>query len=74
LQPLSDAALKEVFENICLLYDSAYDFLEEDLTIDRIFKRVTAQGGRTRLFVKVVVEALDLARLNHGQPLDEVLQ
>jgi hypothetical protein len=74
LQPLSDAALKEVFKHICLLYNSAYEFLEEDLTIDRIFKRVTAQGGRTRLFVKGAVEALDLARLNHGQPLDEVLQ
>jgi len=74
LQPLSDAVLKEVFEHICLLYDDAYEFLEEDLTIDRIFKRVTAQGGRTRLFVKGAVEALDLARLNHGQPLDEVLQ
>jgi len=74
LEPLTDTTLKEVFEHICLLYDSAYDFLEEDLTIDAIFQQVTAQGGRTRLFIKGSVEALDLARFNSGQPLDEVLK
>ena len=62
-----------MFEHICLLYDSAYDFLEEDLTIDAVFRRVTTQSGRTRLFVKGSVEALDLIRLSHGKALDEVL-
>lgn len=74
LQPLTDAALKTVFEHICLLYDGAYGFLEDDLMIDMILRRVVTRGGRTRLFVKGAVEALDLARLNHGQPLDEVLR
>lgn len=74
LEPLTDIALKDVFEHICLLYDSAYDFLEEDLTIDAVFRRVTTQSGRTRLFVKGSVEALDLIRLSHGKALDEVLQ
>jgi hypothetical protein len=74
LQPLTDDALKEVFEHICLLYDSAYNFLEEDLTIEAIFHHVTTQGGRTRMFVKSSVEALDLVRLNHGKPIGEVLQ
>ena len=64
LESLTKSALKEVFEHICLLYDSAYDFLEDDLTIDEIFQRVTLESGRTRSFVKGAVEALDLARLN----------
>lgn len=54
--------------------DSAYDFLEEDLTISAIFRRITTQGGRTRMFVKGSIEALDLVRLNYGRVLDEVLQ
>lgn len=74
LQHLTDTTLKEVFEHICLLYDSAYKFLEHDLTIDMIFRRVTTRGGRTRMFVKSSVEALDLVRLNYGQPVGEVLQ
>jgi Cdc6-like AAA superfamily ATPase len=74
LQHLTDTALKKVFEHICLLYDSAHEFLEHDLTIDMIFRHVTTQGGRTRMFVKSSVEALDLVRLNHGKPLSEVLQ
>jgi len=74
LPPLPDDALKEVFEHICLLYDGAYNFLEGDLTIDTIFHRVTKHGGRTRMFVKGSVEALDLIRLNPGKMLDEVLR
>lgn len=66
LQPLTDDALKEVFEHVCLLYNSAYDSLEEGLTISAIFRRITIQGGRTRMFVKGSVEALDLVRLNYG--------
>jgi len=72
LKPLSDDALKKVFEHICLLYDSCYKFLEEDITLDKIFRRVNNQSGRTRLFVKASVEALDLIRFNSGKNLDEV--
>jgi len=74
LQPVSDDTLKEVFEHICLLYDSSYDFLEEDLTIDKLFRKVNTQSGRTRLFVKGSVEALDLVRLNPEKDLGKVLQ
>jgi len=74
LEPLSDEALQEVFREICLRYDSAYDFLEGDLTISHIFDHIASRAGRTRLFVKGAVEALDLVRLNHGRSLDEVLQ
>ena len=66
LESLTKSALKEVFERICRIYNSAYDFLEDALTIDEIFQRVTLESGRTRLFVKGAVEALDLARLNKG--------
>jgi hypothetical protein len=64
LFPLTDDALKQVFEHICLLYDDAYGFLVEDMHANEIFQRVTSEAGRTRLFVKGSVEALDLARLN----------
>ena len=74
LKPLSNNARKEVFEHICLLYDSCYNFLEEDLTIDNIFRKVNTRSGRTRMFVKGAVEALDLVRLNPGKDLGEVLQ
>ena len=66
LRPLTDDAFKDVFEHICLLYDGAYGFLAGDVTIDKIFRRVASESGRTRLFVKGSVEALDLARLNRG--------
>ncbi len=62
LKPLSEKALKQVFEHICLLYDSAYDYLEEDVTIDAIFSKLN-QSIQTRLFVKGAVELLDIARL-----------
>jgi len=74
LEPLSDDVLKKVFEHICLLYDGYYDFLEEDLTIDKLFRKVNTQSGRTRLFVKGSVEALDLVRFNPEKDLDKVLQ
>jgi len=74
LEPLPDDTLKEVFEHICLLYNSSYDFLEEDLTVDKLFREVNTQSGRTRLFVKGSVEALDLVRFNPEKDLDKVLQ
>lgn len=61
LEPLSEKALRQVFEHICLLYDSAYDYLEEDVTIDAIFN-ILNQSIQTRLFVKGAVEILDIAR------------
>ncbi len=66
LSQLTDNALKDVFENICRIYDNAYDFLEEDVTIDKIFRRVISEAGRTRFFVKGSVEALDIARLKNS--------
>jgi len=70
---LPDVALKEVFEHICLLYDSAYNFLEEDLTINAIYRKLADDAGRTRLFVKASVEALDLARAHPKKKIDDLL-
>lgn len=64
LRALSDVALRDVFGHICRLYAETYDFPEDDLTIDMIFRQVLSQGGRTRMFVKGAVEALDLVRFN----------
>jgi len=75
LEPLTDAAFKEVFEHICLIYDSAYNFLEEDVTIDHIYREVRfGRSGRTRSLVKGAVEALDLLRLSHGDTSDKVIK
>lgn len=62
LEPLSEGALREVFEHICLLYDSAYDYLDEDAIIDTMFDKLN-RLKQTRLFVKDAVELLDIARL-----------
>lgn len=74
LGPLTDNALQEAFEHICLLYDSSYNFLEETPIIEAISRKVNTQSGRTRRFVKAAVEALDLVRFNSSKPLDEVLE
>jgi len=74
LEPLSDEGLRQIFEHVCLLYDSAYDFLEEDITIDAIFRKVNRQQARTRLFVKGTVESLDLVRFYPEGSIDEVLR
>ena len=71
LQHLSDEALREVLEHICLLYADAYDYLE-DGSIDPAFHLLEARDGRTRMFVKGAVEALDLARFYGWESLSEV--
>lgn len=74
LEPLTAEALREVCKQICLLYDRAYGFQAEDMTVGSIFERAASRTGHTRLFVKGLVEALDLVRLNNGQALDEILE
>ena len=74
LEPLTNDALKEVFENICLLYSYSYNFIEDDSIINAIFRKVNTQSGRTRLFVKGSVEAIDLVRIYRNKPLEEVLR
>lgn len=73
LEPLGEQALKGLFEEICLIYDSAYGFLEKDPIVDLIYRRVKDRGGRTRMFVKAAVEALDLMRFGQRRPVAEVL-
>lgn len=73
LEPLDEQTLKGLFEEICLIYDSAYGFLEKDPIVDLIYRRVKDRGGRTRMFVKAAVEALDLMRFGQNRPVAEVL-
>ena len=70
LEALGNKALIDVFEHICELYKETYNFTEKDLQNRYIFDRVTTESGRTRLFVKGSVEALDLFRLSRGKGLD----
>ncbi|MDI3476697.1 MAG: hypothetical protein PWQ59_222 [Thermoanaerobacterium sp.] len=68
LKPLSDNALKKVFEHICRIYGNAYSFSKININTEEIFRKVISEAGRTRLFVKGSVEALDIARLlNSGR-------
>ncbi|MDD5702711.1 MAG: DUF2791 family P-loop domain-containing protein [Dehalococcoidales bacterium] len=73
LQSLSDSALKEVYEHICLLYDSSYDFLESDSDNTKSFDLIKSKtNGGTRSMIKGSVEILDLKRFHHGISLEEI--
>jgi len=73
LQPLSEAALKEVFEHVCLLYDSSYSFLESDYDIDECFEHIKSRSGvKTRSFIKGAVEVLDLRRFHPNMSLGQI--
>lgn len=64
LTSLSDRTLKNVFEQICQTYRTAYGATAVDFDVAKVFARISGDSGRTRLFVKASVEALDLERLN----------
>lgn len=73
LQPLSEAALKEVFEHVCLLYDSSYGFLESDHDVDECFGHIKSRSGvKTRSFIKGAVEILDLRRFHRNMSLGQI--
>jgi hypothetical protein len=64
LDTLADNALETVFGQICRTYTTAYRFDIGEMTTAEVFERVSNASGRTRMFVKASVEALDLLRLN----------
>ena len=71
LQPLSDGALKDIFEHVCLLYDSAYGFLESDRDVQGCFEVIKAKSqAGTRSFIKGSVEVLDLRRFHPSLSLE----
>lgn len=71
LQPLSEGALKDIFEHVCLLYDSAYSFLESDRDVQGCFEVIKAKSQTgTRSFIKGSVEVLDLRRFHPGLSLE----
>jgi len=73
LHPLSEAALKQIFEHICLLYDSGYGFLERDLDISKCFEVIKGKSrAGTRSFIKGSVEILDLRRFHPGMSLEQI--
>lgn len=73
VQPLSEPALKDVFDHICLLYDSGYNFLESDRDVQGCFELVRRKSRSvTRSFVKGSVEILDVRRFHPGMSLDQI--
>ena len=73
LQSLSESALKEVFEHVCLLYDSSYGFLESDHDVHECFRHIERRSGiKTRSFIKGAVEILDLRRFHRDMSLGQI--
>jgi hypothetical protein len=71
LQPLYQGALKDIFEHVCLLYDSAYSFIESDRDVQGCFEIIKAKSQTgTRSFIKGSVEVLDLRRFHPGLSLE----
>lgn len=68
IKPLTEDAQKDIIDTLCLIYDQAYDFLRDpNILARRIFDHNGKKEHRTRLFVKSVVEALDLLRFYPDQ-------
>ena len=70
LEHLNNEALMRILEKVVLLYREAYGFQPNSDFSDIVFKRISSIGGKTRMFIKGVVEALDLMRFYPGKPLD----
>jgi hypothetical protein len=66
LEELQDEHLKELYHKINSLYDLAYDFSSHDSIFVHLPK------DKTRLFVKSVVEALDVMRFNPATYQEEL--
>lgn len=75
LDSLAEAPLREVLIHIGVLYHQAYGIHEPNIPLVQLFQIVRRRAaGSTRLFVKAVVEALDLAYSCPNVPLSTVLQ
>ena len=66
LEELQEVYLEELYHKINSLYDIAYGFSSQDSIFGHLPK------DKTRLFVKSVVEALDVMRFNPETYLDEL--
>lgn len=74
LEDISEAALKETFNKICLLYDSAYDFPKAISDINDCYEIVrdrTKTGIRS--FIKGAVEIHDIRRFNPDLSLKQIV-
>lgn len=66
LSPLSKQTLRRIVEKICGIYMDAYSQSNEILA-DKVLKKIPLDRKSPRLFVKSVVEALDLLRFYPDQ-------
>lgn len=74
LEELSEESLREIFDHICLLYNSAYDFPKAVSDTSRCFEIVR---GRARIgnrsFIKGSVEIHDLRRFHPSLPIEQLV-
>lgn len=75
LRPLAEDSLQQILDHIKELYSQAYyGFTTDALSVETILAKIPPHSGRTRLFVKACVEALDIIRNNPYIAIDELLQ
>ena len=74
LKCLEEEALKGLYEEVNRVYDRAYRFRTTDLSFEAIVRRVDSQEAVTRRFLKATIEALDLARMNPGLSMQDLLE
>lgn len=73
LDPLNDAAITSVFEQVRQWYGKAYNFNTTTIPMSTLFEVATAYSDSTRMQIKRYIEALDLLRFHPQQPISEVL-
>lgn len=74
LEHLSDESLVKILKTIIRLYQKAYDFQIGVDYLDLILKnKINSFENETSLFVKRIVEILDLMRFYPNKPLEEIL-
>ncbi len=71
IEPLSENALKKIFEKITSMYEDAYNRLDRN-KINELLEFIPR--GKTRLFIKGVIEALDLKRFHPEKDWRELLR
>lgn len=64
LKPLSKEAFKELFQHVYAIYHEAYALPGRKLSIHNVISLLEKYKDNTRVTVKALVEALDMARLN----------
>lgn len=74
IDKLPAEALKEIFNHICLLYDSAYDFAGAMTHVDQCLSKIIGLASiGNRAFIKGCVEILDIRRFHPELSIGQII-